>query len=205
MQYVAKETLTSGDVRKLSGIIAAAARYAQGSDKTFVPFIYLEGDKYDELRRHLHQSGYEWILQGTGSQHISWQQVLANPDDFFPLIVSLVPEEKDMLAGHPAIGFAKGYLDYISPNVVRDLFAMFSYQAFKNRGGEGFFIRVSDTATARAQLDEAFTQAAASPVDAELIVDLIDSADEGKRVEAAREWAGSGPRQTPSLMPWAWP
>lgn len=189
MQHSAREALVSGNLQELSETITAAVQYARGYGKTFVPFIYLEGDKYEELRQHLRQLGYEWILQGTGSQHISWQQVLANPNDFFPFVVSLVPEENDMLAGHPAIGFAKGYLDHVSPNVVRDLFAMFSYQAFKNRGGEGAFMRMVDTDVARAQLNEAFTQAASSPVIPEVPILSAEVLRSPQSIREGIEWA----------------
>jgi hypothetical protein len=86
-------------------------------------------------------------MQGTGDQHISYQQVLAKPERFLPFFISFVPEK--LLPGFPAVGFAKGHLNHISPHMVRDYFAEASYEALtlKRRyaGGEGVFLRMLDS------------------------------------------------------------
>jgi len=116
-----------------------------------VPFIYLEGGRFYNLRDYLISKGIEWVMQGTGDQHISYQQVLAQPQKYLPFIVSFVSEKP--LPGRPAIGFAKPYLHNISPNMVRDFFAEASYKAFAElRANElgkdkcqGFFFRMIDS------------------------------------------------------------
>jgi len=61
-------------------------------------------------------------------------------------IISFVPHTP--LPGLPAIGFAKSYLNNISPNLVRDYFAEASYTALtdlrREQGGIGLFLRVVD-------------------------------------------------------------
>ena len=70
------------------------------------------------------------------------------------------------MPGRPAVGFAKGYLDNVSPNVVRDLFAEASYKALteprKNEaledvsGAAGIFLRLTDSEKNRAMFAESF-------------------------------------------------
>jgi hypothetical protein len=144
--------------------IKEAIKFAEETNRKFVPFIYLEGEKFTELRKRLVKLGIEWVMQGTGDQHISYQQVLAQPRKYLPFIISFVPEEA--LPGRPAVGFVKGYLDNVSPNMVRDLFAEASYKALtdprKNEAGEditgaaGVFIRITDSAKNRAILAKSF-------------------------------------------------
>ena len=134
-------------VRELIEVIKNVRQYAEDNGRKIVPFIYLEGDKFYDLRDHLITLGIEWVMQGTGDQHISYQQVLAQPKKYLPFIISFVPEET--VVGRPAIGFAKGYLHSISPNMVRDSFAEASYKALtelrKEEGGHGLFLRMTDS------------------------------------------------------------
>ena len=151
----------------LASAIDRAAKYALKTDRKFVPLIYLEGGKFIELREYLVKLGIEWVMQGTGDQHISYQQVLAQPQKYLPLIVSFVPEQ--VTPGRPAVGFAKGYLDNVSPNMVRDLFAEASYKALteprKNEAGEdvtgaaGVFLRITDSEENRAIFAASFDAA----------------------------------------------
>ncbi|HNV87234.1 MAG TPA: hypothetical protein PKL97_09785 [Candidatus Omnitrophota bacterium] len=138
--------------------VREAFRLATQSSRKFVPFFYLEGGKFLELRKELVSSGIEWVMQGTGDQHISYQQVLAQPGKFFAAIVSFVPGKS--AAGHPAVGFAKGYLHQVSPHMVRDLFAEASYKALtelrQNEGGLGLFLRTIDSPSEHRLLAEAF-------------------------------------------------
>ncbi|MHB9155531.1 MAG: hypothetical protein ACYC5N_07540, partial [Endomicrobiales bacterium] len=135
------------DVKTLAAVIAKAVEFAQQNNRKFVPFVYLEGPQFTELRDYLTELGIEWVLQGTGDQHISYQQVLAQPQKYLPFIVSFVPEKT--VPSRRAIGFAKGYLDNVSPNMLRDYFAEASYQALtqlrKDQGGLGFFLRLADS------------------------------------------------------------
>ncbi|MBN2406513.1 MAG: DUF89 family protein [Elusimicrobia bacterium] len=135
------------DVKELAEVIRAAAEYARKNGRIFVPFIYLEGERFYQLRDHLIDMGIEWVLQGTGDQHISYQQVLAQPKKYLPFVISFVPENE--IPGKPAIGFAKGYLDNVSPHMVRDYFAQASYEALTDlraaQGGEGIFLRLTDS------------------------------------------------------------
>jgi len=110
--------------------------------RKMVPFIYLEGNKFYDLRDYLISKGVEWVMQGTGDQHISYQQVLAQPNKYLAFIISVIP--KKPASGRPAVGFAKPYLHNISPNMVRDFFAEASYKALMSQRGVGFFIRVID-------------------------------------------------------------
>lgn len=158
------------NVEQLAGVIKQAVKFAEKTNRKFVPFIYLEGEKFLELRELLVNLGIEWVMQGTGDQHISYQQVLAQPQKYMPFIVSFVPE--NMLSGRPAIGFAKGYLHNVSPNMVRDLFAEASYKALtdprKNEAGEavlgaaGIFLRITDSDDNRDMLARSF-EAALNP------------------------------------------
>ena len=133
--------------QELTDVISKAAEFAKANGRKFVPFIYLEGDRFYNLRDYLSSLGIEWVMQGTGDQHISYQQVLAQPQKYLPFIISFVPEKH--LPGRPAIGFAKGYLDNVSSHMVRDLFAEASYQALtesrKDEGGLGLFLRLTDS------------------------------------------------------------
>lgn len=154
----------ASNMAELAAVINEAVKYAQKTGRKFVPFIYLEGDKFLELREHLVSLGIEWVMQGTGDQHISYQQVLAQPQKYLPFIISFVPETT--LSGRPAIGFAKGYLHNVSPNMVRDLFAEASYKALteprNNEAGEkvtgaaGIFMRVIDKEDNRDMLARSF-------------------------------------------------
>jgi len=143
---------------KLADVVRAAFQYAEKSSRKFVPFFYLEDGKFLKLRKELVDSGIEWVMQGTGDQHISYQQVLAQPQRFLVLIVSFFPEK--VIPGHPAVGFAKGYLHQVSPHMVRDLFAEASYRALaelrREKGGQGLFLRMSDSSAECRCLSEAF-------------------------------------------------
>jgi len=135
------------NLSELSDVIRKASEFAKANGRKFVPFIYLEGDRFYDLRDYLISLGIEWVMQGTGDQHISYQQVLAQPAKYLPFIISFVPEKT--LPGRPAIGFAKGYLHNVSPHMVRDLFAEASYNALtdlrKEQGGLGLFLRMTDS------------------------------------------------------------
>jgi phosphomannomutase len=143
----------------LAATIRQAADYAQKTGRKFVPFVYLEGGRFYDLRDYLVDLGIEWVMQGTGDQHISYQQVLAQPKKYLPFIISFVPETP--AEGLPAIGFAKGYLDNVSPHMVRDAFAEASYTALtegrKEQGGKGLFMRLVDSDDNIAKLRDAFT------------------------------------------------
>jgi len=138
---VLKELEKKQDFKKT---LEALRPYAARVGRKLVPFIYLEGEGFHALRAVLLEMGLPWVMQGTGDQHISYQQVLAQPRYYLPFIVSFVSGLP--IAPHPAIGFAKGYLDQVSPDMVRDLFAEASYQALtglrENEGGMGFFLRL---------------------------------------------------------------
>jgi hypothetical protein len=135
------------NLEELKEIIIEASEFAKKDNRKFVPFIYLEGDRFYNLRDYLTSLGIEWVMQGTGDQHISYQQMLAQPQKYLSFIISFVPEKT--LPGKPAIGFAKGYLDNVSPHMVRDLFAEASYKALtesrKDQGGLGLFLRMTDS------------------------------------------------------------
>jgi hypothetical protein len=135
------------NTKELSDIMIKVTEFAKTNGRKFAPFIYLEGDKFYNLRDYLISLGVEWVMQGTGDQHISYQQVLAQPKKFLPFIISFIPEKH--ISAKPAIGFAKGYLHNISPNMARDLFAEASYKALtesrKDQGGLGLFLRIIDS------------------------------------------------------------
>lgn len=176
------------NVKELTDVIYAAVKSAEETNRKFVPFIYLEGEKLYELREHLVKLGIEWVLQGTGDQHISYQQVLAQPQKYLPFIVSFLPKDTEKsLLGRPAIGFAKGYLNNVRPHMVRDLFAEMSYRALidprKNEAGEevkgaaGIFLRMIDIEADRALLTQSFDKAFAPTEDAVPEVAVSDSFD----------------------------
>lgn len=140
---VLKVLESSPDFKKaLEGFAAFAAR----AGRKLVPFIYLQGEGFQAWRAALLKLGIPWIMQGTGDQHISYQQILAQPRRYWVLIISFVPENP--LPGRPAIGFAKGYLHGISSHLVRDAFAEASYRALtdfrQKEGGLGLFLRLLD-------------------------------------------------------------
>lgn len=173
-------SIPSGNVsnmKELADYLYKAVKYAENTNRKFAPFIYLEGEKFYGLREHLVKLGIEWALQGTGDQHISYQQVLAQPQKYLPFIVSFLPENtKAAVSGRPAIGFAKGYLNNVSPHMARDLFAEMSYRALteprKNEAGEevkdaaGIFLRMIDIEADRALLTQSFDKVFAPTEDA---------------------------------------
>ncbi len=138
---ILKELEKKQDFKKT---LEALKPYAARLGRKIVPFIYLEGEGFRALRAALLKLGIPWVMQGTGDQHISYQQVLAQPQKYLLFIVSTVFDKP--IHGRPAIGFAKGYLDQVSPNMVRDLFAEASYHALtglrEKEGGLGFFLRL---------------------------------------------------------------
>jgi hypothetical protein len=144
----------------LVGILLKIIKFAEKENRKFVPFIYLDGDNFYALRDRLVSFGAEWVMQGTGDQHISYQQVLAQPKKYLPFIISFVPEQT--LAGRQAIGFAKGYLNNISPHMIRDFFAEASYIALtemrKTEGGKGLFLRMINSETNRNCLKNAISE-----------------------------------------------
>ncbi|MDP2913551.1 MAG: hypothetical protein Q8N91_06055, partial [Candidatus Omnitrophota bacterium] len=135
------------NVEQLTAVMLKAKQFADRNGRKFAPFIYLEGGKFYNLRDHLSGQGIEWVMQGTGDQHISFQQVLSQPQKYLPFVISLVPERA--LPGRKAIGFGKGYLNDVSPHMVRDYFAEASYRALvelrKEQGGLGLFLRMTDS------------------------------------------------------------
>ncbi len=158
---------TVTEMQALAQTISNLIKFADKEGRKFVPFIYLEGEKYYELRDHLMALGIEWVMQGTGDQHISYQQVLAQPQKYLPFIISFVPER--LTRGRPAIGFSKGYLNNVSPNMVRDLFAQASYKALTEprkdesgkdvKGALGVFLRMQDSREVRDMLAGSFEEA----------------------------------------------
>jgi len=135
------------DEKALTSAMKAIAGFAKSKNRKLVPFIYLEDEKFYELREYLINTGIEWVLQGTGDQHINYQQVLAQPWRFLPIIISCIPEGP--LPGHPAIGFAKNYLHNISPHIARHFFAEASYDALtdlrQSKGGLGVLLIMPDS------------------------------------------------------------
>ncbi|MFC1809821.1 hypothetical protein ACFL3D_06925, partial [Candidatus Omnitrophota bacterium] len=157
IEGVSTEDLNMNDMASLALMIKSAADQAEREGRKFVPYIYLAGTKYYELRDHLIDLGIEWVMQGTGDQHISYQQVLSQPGKFLPFFISFVPESvEDFVRGNPGIGFAKGYLDNISPNIIRHYFAEASYQALLDQGGVGVFVTLQDTEDAPNVIETAF-------------------------------------------------
>lgn len=136
------------DAKEFALCAAQLKQHAAQNCRKLMLFIYLEDKKFVVLRDYLIDGGVEWVMQGTSDQHISYQQVLAQPCRFLPLIISFVPFKPR--PAHPAIGFVKGYLDGISSNLVRDYFAEASFKALvelrNNERGQGVFLRVVDTA-----------------------------------------------------------
>ncbi len=135
------------DDTALSLLLSQAKIFTEKDGRKIIPFIYLEGDRFYSLRDALINMGMEWVMQGTGDQHISYQQVLSQPQKYFPIIISFVP--KQPLEANPAIGFAKSYLHGLPSHLVRDAFAEASYKALaelrKDQGGAGLFIRLDDS------------------------------------------------------------
>lgn len=121
------------------------SEYAVQSGRKLVPFVYLDGKSFYKMRDAMLKNNIQWVMQGTGDQHISYQQVLAQPKKFLVFIISFIPKKE--IPGHKAIGFAKGYLNDVSPHMVRDFFAEASYKALtelrKDVGGEGVFLRMT--------------------------------------------------------------
>ena len=145
----------------LAVAVRAARAYAEKTGRKFIPYIYSSGKDFYALRDDLVGLGVEWVMQGTGDQHISYQQVLSQPQKYLPFFISLVPQSRlDFAPDHPAIGFAKGYLDNISPSMVRHYFADASYQALTKlraaQGGCGVFVTVRDTKENYHALRDAF-------------------------------------------------
>jgi phosphomannomutase len=159
------------DEASLADVMERAMKYAESKGRKFVPFLYLEGEKFQRLRVELTKRGIEWVLQGTGDQHISYQQVLQQPQKYLPFIVSFVPQPGRELPGVPAVGFAKAHLDNVSPHLLRDYFAQASYEALTTgepeaHGGQGFFLRLLDMPGAHDRLLKAAGEGATmvSPV-----------------------------------------
>jgi 2-phospho-L-lactate transferase/gluconeogenesis factor (CofD/UPF0052 family) len=151
--------------RELARAVGSAMSYAKQSGRKLVPFIYLEGSKFQYLRDHLVSLGVEWVLQGTGDQHINLQQVLSQPQKYLPFIISFIPQKTQ--SDRPAIGFGKGYLNKVSPNLVRDYFAEASYKALTERrakeGGKGIFLRMTDSEPEIGMLKAAFEKPLVTP------------------------------------------
>jgi len=146
----------------LGATLEKAMTFARSEKRKVVPVLYVEGAGFIELRDALIRFGVEWVMQGTGDQHISIQQVLAQPRHYFPILISFIPET--IPAGLPAIGFAKGYLHNIPSVIVRDTFAEKTYQALTDmekgrgkEGGAGLFWRFTDHPTTRAWIKEAWS------------------------------------------------
>ncbi|HOU36063.1 MAG TPA: hypothetical protein PK562_02210, partial [Candidatus Omnitrophota bacterium] len=139
-------------------LLSMGKEFARMHGRKFVIVLYLEGEKFYSLRDFLISQGVDWVLQGTSDQHINFQQILAQPQNYFVLFVSLVPQM--FIPGNPAVGFAKGYLDRISPNLVRDYFAQASFEALtqlrQQQGGAGVFVRMKDTEKNRELFKAAF-------------------------------------------------
>ncbi len=125
-----------GSLTNIIEAIQEMTALAKNSGRKFVPILYLSGDRFVDLRTYLTNLGVEWVMQGTGDQHISINQALSQPQAFLPFIISFVSDHPQPAL--PAIGFAKGYLDGVSPDYVRHAFAEATYNAFvKDRQKEG--------------------------------------------------------------------
>ncbi len=164
---------------QLSNALLKMKQVAQNKGRKLIAFIYLEGDKFYELRDSLVEAGIPWVMQGTGDQHISYQQVLSQPQKYLPFFVSFTPEQT--LPAKPAIGFAKGYLDNVPSNLVRDYFAEASYEALtelrKEQGGLGLFLRLIDSENNIDMLKQAASSIEAK-VQKESASSIISEADE---------------------------
>lgn len=137
-------------------------------ERKVVPFIYLEGGKFVSLREELVNSGVEWVMLGTMDQHISYQQVLSQPQKFFPVLISFLPADVKAVMGTalPAVGWGKDHLHNIPPVMVRDAFAEASYNALIDNesrmargghgGGMGAFVRLVDSKANRDLIIRAF-------------------------------------------------
>jgi len=134
----------------LVGRIWKAFEESKAAGKQFVVKFYLDGfekdGKFYELRRRLIELGIPWEIEGSGDQHISMNQVHADAEQFELFLVSFVPPAEKEIPGLPYIGFAKPWLDEVSPNLVLDGFGIKTSDVFtKLRGGKGRFVRVLDT------------------------------------------------------------
>ncbi|MBF0385121.1 MAG: aminotransferase class I/II-fold pyridoxal phosphate-dependent enzyme, partial [Candidatus Omnitrophica bacterium] len=163
---------TAEGLSGLSSLIKESMLTAEKRKQVFVPLIYLGGGKLIDLRNYLQKLGIKWVMQGTVEQHISLQQVFAQPQKFLPFIISFVPEKENIIPGMPAIGFAKGYLDQISPNMLRDYFAEASYRdalTGEKVKGQGIFMRILDNPQGLADLKEAFELAVRGTTDSAIL------------------------------------
>jgi hypothetical protein len=153
LSALVKKAGEATSMEELAEVFAEAQRLAEKTCRKFVPFIYLDGADYYELRDYLIKLGIEWVMQGTGDQHISYQQVLSQPQKYLAFFVSSIPVAREMASVRPAIGFARGYLDNISPDMVRHYFAQASYEALTvkraDAGGQGVFVSMRDNGTLR--------------------------------------------------------
>lgn len=130
--------------------------------RKIVPVLYLEGQKFVELRNELlgPKIACEWVMQGTCDQHISMQQVLACPEKYLPVIIAFIPEHHHQ--GDPAIGFGKGFLHEVDPSFVRAEFACATYQALTQpvnaggRGGAALLYWIHDNVQNRGKIKMAF-------------------------------------------------
>ncbi|MCK5535017.1 Fic family protein, partial [bacterium] len=178
------------DKKDLVKVVRLFLNKAKESNRILVPIIYLEGVKFYTLRDKLIAMGVQWVMQGTGDQHISLQQVLAQPDKFLVIVVSYVPEETT--PARPAIGFTKGYLNNISPDLVRDYFAEATYKAVtelrKDQGGLGVFLRMIDSEENRDLLEDSFAEVFdGGDLSSEISKELIDSIHQQVIFERGRE------------------
>jgi len=146
-----KEKLAGkSDVERQAIILYESYKYAESINKKFVPFIYLDGAKYEELYDLLVELGIEWIMKGSADQHISYQQVLEMPEKYFVCFISFVPEK--LIKPFPGVGFAKGITDNVSRSIVLDGFCKASFDAFDEVGGEAVFMRTIDNEANRDSL-----------------------------------------------------
>ncbi len=148
------------NMEELQAKISAAMDVADKEGRKFVPFIYLEGVGFITLREYFMSKGIPWVMQGTGDQHISFNQVAFQPQKYLPFIISMNPETPQ--AGRKAV-LAKGYLDRVSTNLVRDYFAESMYQVLLDRsaqGGKAAFLRTESTLSSISLLEKAFERAA---------------------------------------------
>lgn len=138
---------------ELSEMIAFAMAHTEEQGKELIPAVYLEGSgpggKFMTLSQYLRgkEVGVRQVEQGTGGQHIDFQQYLEHPERYSLFLISVVPD--DTLPGELAVGWAKGYLNNISDHLVRDYFAEAIYGAMTEPppagvNGEGIFMRISE-------------------------------------------------------------
>lgn len=147
----------AGGKQAVEAAMLEAKRKADAEGKKLVVIFYLHGQLFINLRDASIAAGVPWVMQGTGDQHISIQQVLAQPKKYHLVMVDFVSETPQ--PGRPAVGFAKGYLHNVSPNLVRSLFsAEGTFKALtqlrKDQGGQGTFLRLTESkANARTVLN----------------------------------------------------